>query len=191
MELLHEDQVERSFLEEITAYPGGQKIRSCQQCGTCSGSCQMAGEMDYTPRKIIEMVRAGLKREVLTSKAIWQCVSCYACTVRCPRGIMPTELMYALRSIAIQQGYCSSQEDSAVFYNTFCDVLHKYGRIHEPTLMGTFAFKGNPFRLMGMAPLGVGMLFKGKLGLIPSRVANIDEVRKLMALTRPKEVKAS
>ena len=29
----------KSFVEEITATPGGEKIRACIQCGICTGSC--------------------------------------------------------------------------------------------------------------------------------------------------------
>ena len=38
---------------------------------------------------------------------------------------------------------------------------------------------------MGFAPLGI-MLAKGKLGLAPSRVKNVDEVRKLIDRYRNK-----
>lgn len=75
----------------------GNPIDICIQCGTCSASCPVVSCMEYTPRQIIAMVRAGLKDEVLGSGAIWTCASCYNCTVRCPKGIKITEMMYALK----------------------------------------------------------------------------------------------
>ena len=55
-----------------------------------------AGEMEFPPRKIIALIRAGMRDEVLSSSSMWYCLSCYMCTVRCPRGVKPTELAHAL-----------------------------------------------------------------------------------------------
>jgi heterodisulfide reductase subunit C len=85
-----------SFLEEVASYPGGENIRLCMQCGTCTGSCPTADKMDYTPAQLIAMIRAGLRDEVLSSNAPWHCLACYTCTVRCPRGVKITDLMHAL-----------------------------------------------------------------------------------------------
>ena len=103
-----------------------------------------------------------------------------------PAGIEPTEVLYAVKSIGIRDRGVDPNNDSPKFYETFCDTVHKFGRQHEPTLMAIYAFKGNPLRLMGFAPLGIGMLAKGKLGLAPSRVKNVDEVRKLIDRYRNK-----
>ncbi|MFC1942171.1 hypothetical protein ACFLWU_03020 [Chloroflexota bacterium] len=43
-------------MEEVKATPGGEHILACIQCGTCTGSCPMAGAMEYPPRKIIAMI---------------------------------------------------------------------------------------------------------------------------------------
>ncbi|HHT01785.1 MAG TPA: heterodisulfide reductase [Firmicutes bacterium] len=185
-EYLREEELDHNLIYEVASFPGGHKIFSCQQCGSCSGSCDMAQDMDYTPRKMIEMIRAGMRKEVLGANAQWLCTTCYYCTVRCPRGIEPTEVLYAVKSIGIRDRGVDPNNDSPKFYETFCDTVHKFGRQHEPTLMAIYAFKGNPLRLMGFAPLGIGMLAKGKLGLAPSRVKNVDEVRKLIDRYRNK-----
>ncbi len=80
-----------SFVDEIYALPGGEGVRLCIQCGTCSGSCPNASKMDHTPRELIAMARAGMRKEVLSSNSMWLCLSCYLCTVRCPRGIESTD----------------------------------------------------------------------------------------------------
>ena len=90
----------KSFVEEIAATPGGEKIRACIQCGICTGSCPAANEMEYAPRKIIAMIRAEMRDEVLSSSSMWHCLSCYTCTVRCPRGVKPAELAHALEGLA-------------------------------------------------------------------------------------------
>jgi heterodisulfide reductase subunit C len=92
---------DRTFLAEVASVPGGVKIRECIQCGTCTGSCPNANQMDHSPREIIALIRAGLREEVLTSNSMWYCLSCYQCTVRCPRDIKPTDLMHSLECLAV------------------------------------------------------------------------------------------
>ena len=62
----YESELDHHFVDEITSIPGGDKLYSCIQCGTCSGMCPLSHHMDYTPRQIIAMIRAGFKREVLS-----------------------------------------------------------------------------------------------------------------------------
>jgi ferredoxin len=66
----------KSFVDEVAAEPGGEKINECIQCGVCSGSCTTAEWWEFTPRQIIAMIRAGMKK-VLASSSAFHCVSCY------------------------------------------------------------------------------------------------------------------
>jgi len=61
-------------------------------------------EMDYLPSKIIRLVQLGLE-EVLDSKTIWICTTCFNCEVRCPRGIDIANVMEALRQIVLRSKY--------------------------------------------------------------------------------------
>jgi len=49
--------------------------------------------MDYPPRRIIGMLRAGLIEDVLVSDSLLHCVACYACMAKCPRGIRLGEVL--------------------------------------------------------------------------------------------------
>ena len=69
------------FINEVCSIPGGEAIRSCIQCGICTGSCPTADKWDFPPRRVIAMVRAGLREELLSSNSMWFCASCYTCTV--------------------------------------------------------------------------------------------------------------
>jgi heterodisulfide reductase subunit C len=80
----------------------GQVITLCDQCGTCSGSCPMVGEMDVTPSQMMRMVQLG-QREVLETKAMWYCASCFTCTVRCPRGLDLSRVAEALRQVTLRK----------------------------------------------------------------------------------------
>src|SRR4030042_399806 len=109
----------RSFVDEVAATPGGENIRSCIQCGVCTGSCPMAGEMEFPPRKMIALIRAGMRDEVLSSSSMWHCLSCYACTARCPRGVKPTEIAHALESLANQHGFKVGGTRTPSLYRSF------------------------------------------------------------------------
>jgi Fe-S oxidoreductase len=52
--------------------------------------------MDYPPRRMIAMLRAGRIEEVFRSDGLLACVACYACMAKCPRGIRLTEVLLPL-----------------------------------------------------------------------------------------------
>lgn len=83
-------------LDNLLDYPDGRKLLSCIQCGICAGTCPYGEEMDYPPRRIIGMLRAGMLEEVLASDGMLSCVTCYACMAKCPRNLRLTELLLPL-----------------------------------------------------------------------------------------------
>ena len=133
-----EQKVTPDFFDEVCAIPGGEAVKLCIQCGTCAASCPNAYKMEYPCRQIIAMVRAGLREEVLSSDSMWFCCSCYLCTVRCPRGLKPTELMHALECLAVRHGLSSKQTPTPVMYRTFVDSIKGNGRVHELGFMVRF-----------------------------------------------------
>ena len=179
-EVLPEETRNRFFPAEVEDI-SGQSIWSCMQCGTCSGSCQFAQEMDYTPRRIMEMVRTGLREQVLASRAIWYCASCYSCTVRCPRGIQVTRVMMALKSLALRARYVNPRDDAPAFYESFLRVLRLFGRVHEPTLVAAYALRTRPTRVLGMMPMALGLVRRGRMAPLPDRTPGLAEVRRLLA----------
>lgn len=178
--LLNEEELDRGFTSLVKSFPGLDGILRCIQCGTCSGSCQLSKEMDYTPRRIIEMIRAGMRDEVLGSKAIWYCASCYMCTVRCPSNIKVTEVMYALKSLALKRGFTKPKDLSPTFYSTFIDVSKAFGRMDEMQLMLRFGFKTNVMRLVKLGPFGAKLFFKGRINVVPKRLKNMREFKRLL-----------
>lgn len=89
------------FLDKVSEL-SDQPITRCDQCGVCSGSCPMVSEMDITPSQMMRKVQLGQK-EVLESKAMWLCASCFTCTVRCPRGLDLSKVAEALRQINLRK----------------------------------------------------------------------------------------
>lgn len=83
-------------LETLAQFPEGRRVLTCIQCGMCAGTCPHGEYMDYPPRRIIRMLRAGMIEEVFTSDSLLNCVACYACQAKCPRDIRLTEVLLPL-----------------------------------------------------------------------------------------------
>lgn len=99
--VLTQDRIDREFVKQVE--PEWKKILTCYQCGTCSISCPASTLMDYTPRQLWQLMRLGLRDEVVNSHTFWLCTQCYACSERCPRGIMTGDTMRHLREWAVAQ----------------------------------------------------------------------------------------
>jgi dimethylglycine catabolism B len=83
-------------LESLPRFPEGKEILTCLQCGTCSGTCPHGDVMEFPPRRMIAMMRAGMLEKVFTSDSLLACVACYACMAKCPRDIRLTEVLLPL-----------------------------------------------------------------------------------------------
>ncbi len=107
--LLILSEMDLSFCDEVAAQPGGEHIRRCFACGTCAAGCPVT-EVDpaYSPRKIIRQVLFGMRKDVLASPLIWYCLVCYRCYARCPQKVNFTDVMRALRYLAIKGRHASS-----------------------------------------------------------------------------------
>lgn len=175
---------EVDFIGEVCSIPGGEAIRSCIQCGMCTGSCPTASRWDYPPRQAIAMVRAGLREELLSSNSMWFCASCYICTVRCPRDIKPTDIMHALEVIAIRDGLSTKRSRTPVMYKCFVDSAKSNGRVYELGMMLKFFLRTNPFAALKMAPVGLGLFLHKRLPLKPSRIKGRGELKAILDKAR-------
>ncbi len=95
-------QIRDNFVQKIEEI-SGQKLLVCYQCGKCSAGCPAVSQMDILPNQIIRFAQLGLKDDLLESKSIWVCASCYTCNVRCPKGIKIAEVMEALRQVLLRK----------------------------------------------------------------------------------------
>lgn len=161
-----------AFVDEIAETPGGEGIRLCIQCGTCTASCPNADRMEHTPSQLIAMARAGLKKKTLSSNAPWLCISCYTCTVRCPRGIKPTELMHALEAMAIKEGLASKSTSTPAMYRTFSNYVYRIGTLPEFGFMQRYYMRTNPFRALRMLPIALDLIRHGRLSLKERRLSS-------------------
>ena len=108
-------KLDTSLVEELSELCD-EDVFGCYQCGTCAAGCPFVEEMDLTPDEVIRYVILD-KEEVLNSKTIWLCSSCFTCAERCPRDINITKIMEALRQIVLRRSIdetdisCISEEE--------------------------------------------------------------------------------
>ena len=91
------------LIREQVLRSSGVNPRKCMRCGKCSGTCPVYDEMEYHPHQFVYMVEQGDIEALMRSKSIYQCLSCFACVDRCPRGVEPARLVEALRLAVIRQ----------------------------------------------------------------------------------------
>jgi len=183
-----EHQASSSFVEEvIAAAPGGEVLRACMQCGTCGGSCPSGADMQHTPRQLFALIRAGERQVVLKSNTPWYCVSCYYCTVRCPKEIPITEIMYSLKRIAVRDKIFDDTT-APDFSKTFIRWVEEFGRSFELGLMGVHMIRHNPFGAFKILDMGVGMVTKGRMAFTPTRIKGMDGLKRILA--KAKELEA-
>jgi heterodisulfide reductase subunit C len=180
---------DHSLLHEVTARTAGiSRLEMCIQCGTCGGSCPSAAAMDHTPRMLFAMLRAGMREEALRSNTFWMCVSCYHCTVRCPQEIHIADVMYTLKSMAIEANLYKDST-AADFSQTFIGMVEGYGRSFEMGLASLHYIKHFALRLPSMAPMAIGMLSRKRMSLTPKRIKDVRQLKAI--LKRAKELEAT
>ena len=144
--------------------------------------------MDHTPRQLFALIRAGRREEVLQSNTPWMCVSCYNCIVRCHQQIQITDVMYGLKTLAVRS---RQYRDStpADFSRTFIGMVEMFGRSFEVGLAGVHYLLHFPLRLPGIVPVTLNMLSKSRLGVVPTRIKNMAQLKAILA--RAKEMEAA
>ncbi len=187
-----EEELRGSFLKQLETIPNSEKIKSCIQCGTCTGSCPVSYAMDISPREVIALFRAGDLETLLNSKTIWTCASCYACQTRCPTLIKVTDIIYALKRLAMEKGIYPPKFPVHTLSQTFVNVMNRYGRLHEPIFLVSYLMKTNPVKLFSFMPLGLRMAKRKRIAYIPSKIKDLKGLKRIIkkaeAMDEPKPI---
>ena len=90
------------FINKVGAL-GGEDLKKCYQCATCSVACPISPDTKPFPRK--EMIAAswGLKDKLVGNADIWLCHNCGDCSTRCPREAKPADVLAAVRTYTIEE----------------------------------------------------------------------------------------
>jgi len=168
------------FLDQVKYIPAGERIKRCIQCGTCTGSCPVSYAMDISPRQLIALFRAGEMEQIMASRTIWICASCYACTTRCPSGIKITDTIYALKRAAMEKGLKTTAPQVQRLAGIFTRVLMRYGRLHEGSLIAEYHTRTNPLKFFGLIPLAIKMIRTKRIGILPKRIKGHAALAKII-----------
>lgn len=164
------------FSDEIIRL-SGVNINLCWHCKTCAGGCPFSQAMDYFPNQVIRLIQLGLKVEVMRSSSIWICVGCHTCSMECPQVIDMSSVMDAARKIAIAEKNVLGQPQIYDFHKQVVNSIRRYGRTHKLEIM--LRYKLKRLDLFSDVDVGLKMLSKRKLDLMPSKVKQLSDVRKL------------
>lgn len=85
------------FIRDIKK-AGGQNVKKCFQCATCSAVCNLSPSTKPFPRKEMIHTQWGQIDHLIKNPDVWLCYQCNDCSINCPRGAKPGDVMAAIRA---------------------------------------------------------------------------------------------
>ncbi len=155
----------------------GIDVRACYQCGKCSAGCPMSSEMRHKPHDIMRLAQQDRRDELLDDESLWLCITCETCSARCPNACDPARVIDMLREQAAAAGRGPQQRAIRAFHDAFLQQVRGNGRIYEAGFMVSYKIRsGALIQDVANAP---GMLARGKLHILPERVKDLEDVRRI------------
>ncbi len=157
-----------------------QNIAACYQCQKCTNGCPMTFAMDIFPHRVMHSIQLGVIDEVVNSDTIWVCASCETCTTRCPNEIDIAHVMDTLRQVSMSRGVKKGHQQAPIFHRVFLANIKRLGRIHELSMAMDFTLRSEGLKgLVKQAKLGINMMRKNKMKLIPDRLGSGKELKEI------------
>ncbi len=175
--------IDTDFAAEV-ARRSGQNVFLCYQCRKCASGCPNRMFMEATPAQLMRYVQLGMVDEAMKQNTIWYCLSCQTCSARCPQDIDIAHVVDAIKIIVQERKIKADTKGARLLNVIWMNILKYGGRMYEVGLTGVFnVFTAKPFKDL---PLGLKMIRKGKLKLLPS-IKNPFSMMKMFA--RAKKLK--
>ena len=105
-----------TLADEVRATPGGEHLELCYSCGTCVSKCmiQQKVEPEYNPRRLLRLSMMDMRAEAFQSPTTWLCSACDLCFPACPQEIHISDVIGAIKQLAVEAGYTSPLETVTV-----------------------------------------------------------------------------
>ncbi|NQU25967.1 MAG: quinone-interacting membrane-bound oxidoreductase complex subunit QmoC, partial [Candidatus Nealsonbacteria bacterium] len=92
---------DRDFLHRVLD-SGGEDLKKCMQCATCSVVCKLSTGKKAFPRQEMIYAQWGLKDRLTADPNVWLCHQCNDCSTKCPRGARPGDVLAAVRQQCVE-----------------------------------------------------------------------------------------
>jgi quinone-modifying oxidoreductase subunit QmoC len=128
---------------------GGRNFKKCMQCGNCSATCAISPDSRPFPRKEMAWAVWGMKDRLFQDPDVWLCFQCNDCSVNCPRGARPGDVLAAIRRESVRHYATPSFLGALVLQGKYFPL-----KLLVPfVLLGLLAFLREPLAdALGLAP---------------------------------------
>lgn len=92
-------QPDLEFIKDMKS-AGGDTLKKCYQCATCSVVCPLSSDDNPFPRREMILAQWGMKEKLVGDVNVMLCHQCGDCTEYCPRGAKPGDVLGAIRAYA-------------------------------------------------------------------------------------------
>ena len=157
----------------------GENVFKCYQCKRCTSGCPVAPYTAMHPATIMRAVQLGQQDMIFDDKFPWLCTGCETCTTRCPQGIDVAAVIDQLKIIGRSEGRIPADAPFANMVRLNFDSIRRWGRLFEVELLMRDKVT-RPSSLFDDVGMGLKMLRKGKLGLLPARGADRAAVGRMI-----------
>ena len=185
---------EREFLQTPQERAQLDQTGNCILCGACYSECN-AREVNpdfvgphalaKAQRMVVDSrdttIEARLEKYNQGTQGVWGCTRCYMCNAVCPMDVAPMDQIGHIKQEILPRKSIDSSR-SVRHRKVMVDLVKQGGWIDERKF--ALMVVGNYFRdlrgLLGLAPLGLSMLAKGKFPLCFEPSEGSQEVRSLI-----------
>lgn len=154
----------------------------CLQCRSCSSSCPFYSAMDLGPHRVIRLLQLGQFQQAIESTTIWVCVGCDTCASNCPMAIEIPSVIDVLRQYALNARVTIPMPEILNLHNEILGSVKRYGRTHKAEIMLRYKVKKRAW--LEDMDVGIRMLSKRKLHLLPSKVQAVSEIKEIFRTAR-------
>ena len=79
-------------------------LLECIQCGVCTGGCPVSIKSGLNIRMLMRELTITVDMDIPSEDILWSCTTCSTCEARCPKELIPFEVIVELRGLTVEEG---------------------------------------------------------------------------------------